>query len=77
MPRDHPHHPRVGARPSRPRGKILVSPGWLAVYGKAAAVADDDEGGTPQLVAVSPGEGQHRRILLKSRTGLQAARTLQ
>ncbi|MBN9697364.1 MAG: topoisomerase C-terminal repeat-containing protein, partial [Zoogloea sp.] len=45
----------------------LVNPGWLAVYGKAAAVADDDEGGTPQLVAVSPGEKVSTdEILLKS-----------
>ena len=46
---------RVEGEAFKTEGKILVSPGWLAVYGKSAAVSED-EGGAPQLVAVEPGE---------------------
>ncbi|WP_374245487.1 DNA topoisomerase III [Zoogloea sp.] len=46
---------RVEGEAFKTEGKVLVNPGWLAVYGKAAAVSED-EGGAPQLVAVSPGE---------------------
>ncbi len=35
-------------------GKVLVNPGWLAVYGKEAQV-DDEEGG-PSLAPIVPGE---------------------
>ncbi len=45
---------RVEGEAFKTEGKVLVQPGWLAVYGKSAAVADD--GGTPQLVAVEAGE---------------------
>ncbi|MBS0369362.1 MAG: DNA topoisomerase III [Proteobacteria bacterium] len=47
---------RVEGEAFKTEGKILVNPGWLAIYGKSAAVASDEEGGTPQLVAVEPGE---------------------
>ena len=43
----------------RTEGKVLVKPGWLAIYGKEAAeeVADAKEGDKGQpLVAVKPGE---------------------
>ena len=33
-------------------GRVLVNPGWLAIYGREAAA----DGNTPTLVAVSPGE---------------------
>lgn len=46
---------RVAGEAFKTEGKILVNPGWLAVYGKAAAVSED-EGGAPQLVAVAEGE---------------------
>ncbi|WP_079434821.1 DNA topoisomerase III [Zoogloea sp. LCSB751] len=46
---------RVEGEAFKTEGKILVNPGWLAIYGKAAAVSEE-EGGTPQLVAVEPGE---------------------
>ena len=56
---------RVGDDAFKTEGKVLVAPGWLAVYGKAAAVArknengEDDgegEGESGSLVAVTPGE---------------------
>ena len=46
---------RVEGEAFKTEGKVLVNPGWLAVYGKAAAVSEG-EGGAPQLVAVEPGE---------------------
>ncbi|MDD3327399.1 MAG: DNA topoisomerase III [Zoogloea sp.] len=46
---------RLEGEAFKTEGKILVNPGWLAVYGKSAAVSED-EGGAPQLVAVEPGE---------------------
>ncbi len=46
---------RVEGEAFKTEGKVLVNPGWLAVYGKAAAVSED-EGDAPQLVAVEPGE---------------------
>ncbi|HOB46983.1 MAG TPA: DNA topoisomerase III, partial [Zoogloea sp.] len=46
---------RVEGEAFKTEGKILVNPGWMAVYGKAAAVSEED-GGAPQLVAVEPGE---------------------
>ena len=42
---------RVADEPFKTEGKVLVSPGWLAVYGKEAQ-ADDD----PTLASVKPGE---------------------
>ena len=41
---------RVEGEPFRTEGKVLVEPGWLAVYGKEAAEAD------ASLVPVKPGE---------------------
>ncbi|NMG14006.1 DNA topoisomerase III [Aromatoleum bremense] len=45
---------RVENEAFKTEGKVLVNPGWLAVYGKEAAKADD-EGGA-QLVAVEQNE---------------------
>ena len=57
---------RVEGEAFKTEGKILVNPGWLAVYGKSAAVSEDD-GGAPQLVAVEPGETVSTdEILLKA-----------
>ena len=42
---------RVVDEPFKTEGKVLVSPGWLAVYGKEAQ-SDDD----PMLASVKPGE---------------------
>ena len=42
---------RVEGEPFRSAGKVLVSPGWLTVYGKQS---DSDE--TPSLAPVKPGE---------------------
>ena len=57
---------RVEGEAFKTEGKILVNPGWLAVYGKSAAVSED-EGGAPQLVAVEPGETVSTdEILLKA-----------
>ena len=41
--------------PFRSDGKVLVKPGWLAIYGKEA-VNDDDEKDGKNLVPVKPGE---------------------
>ena len=57
---------RVDGEAFKTEGKILVNPGWLAVYGKAAAVSEE-EGGAPQLVVVEPGEKVSTdEILLKA-----------
>ena len=42
---------RVAGEPFKSAGKVLVSPGWLTVYGKQS---DSDE--TPSLAPVQPGE---------------------
>ncbi|WP_394791381.1 DNA topoisomerase III [Rhodoferax sp.] len=42
----------------RSDGKVLVKPGWLAIYGKEA-VSDDDEKDGKNLVLVKPGEQVH------------------
>ncbi len=41
--------------PFRSDGKVLVKPGWLAIYGKEA-VTDEDEKDSKNLVLVKPGE---------------------
>ncbi|WP_374475230.1 DNA topoisomerase III [Zoogloea sp.] len=57
---------RVEGEAFKTEGKILVNPGWLAVYGKAATVSEE-EGGAPQLVVVEPGEKVSTdEILLKA-----------
>ena len=43
---------RVENEPFKSEGKVMVNAGWLAVYGKEAAEADD----TPSLVPVKPNE---------------------
>lgn len=58
---------RVEGEAFKTEGKVLVNPGWLAVYGKTAAVASDEGGEGPQLVAVQPGEKVSTdEILLKA-----------
>ena len=53
---------RVESEAFKTEGKVLVNPGWLAVYGKEAASEQKDEkgdakeGGGPQLVPVKQGE---------------------
>ena len=44
--------------PFRSDGKVLVKPGWLAIYGKEAT-SDDDEKDGKNLVPVKPGEVVH------------------
>ncbi len=46
---------RVEKEAFKTEGKVLVNPGWLAVYGKEAQV-EDDEGGGPSLVPIVAGE---------------------
>jgi DNA topoisomerase-3 len=45
---------RVEGEPFKSSGKVLIQPGWLAVYGKQS---DSDE--TPSLAPVKPGETVH------------------
>ena len=45
----------------RSDGKVLVKPGWLAIYGKEA-VSDDDEKDGKNLVPVKPGEQVAGRV---------------
>ena len=45
---------RVEKEAFKTEGKVLVNPGWLAVYGKEAQI-EGDEGG-PSLVPIVPGE---------------------
>jgi DNA topoisomerase III len=52
---------RVEGEAFKTEGKVLVNAGWLAVYGKEAAVVDDDakargETAAASLVPVKPGE---------------------
>ncbi len=46
---------RIAREAFKTEGKVLVNAGWLAVYGKEAAVEDEDGGG-PSLVPLVPGE---------------------
>ncbi|THF64542.1 DNA topoisomerase III [Pseudothauera nasutitermitis] len=45
---------RIEGEAFKTEGKVLVNPGWLAVYGKVAA--EDDKDGGPQLVPIHAGE---------------------
>ena len=47
---------RVEADAFKTEGKVLVNPGWLAVYGREAQAETGDESSKPQLIAVSPNE---------------------
>ena len=56
----------VGAHHFKTEGKVLVKPGWLAIYGKEAAdeVADAKDGDKGQsLVPVAPGENVNAEIV--------------
>ena len=61
---------RIESEAFKTEGKVLVNPGWLAVYGKEAANDERDsakDGGSPQLVPVKQGETVSTEdILLKS-----------
>ena len=46
---------RIKEHAFKTEGKVLVNPGWLAVYGKEVAVEDDDGSG-PSLAPIVPGE---------------------
>src|SRR5688500_2142953 len=43
---------RVESEPFKSEGKVLVTPGWMAIYGREAEMDDS----TPRLVAVTPNE---------------------
>lgn len=45
---------RVENEPFRTEGKVMVNPGWQAVYGKSAKLEDQEDDTT--LVAITPGE---------------------
>ncbi|MDD5389498.1 MAG: DNA topoisomerase III [Gallionellaceae bacterium] len=45
---------RIAKEAFKTEGKVLVNPGWLAVYGKESQVEDGDGG--PSLVPIVPGE---------------------
>lgn len=45
---------RVENEPFRTEGKVMVNPGWQAVYGKSAKLDDQEDDTT--LVAITPGE---------------------
>jgi len=47
---------RVEGEPFKTEGKVLVTPGWLAVYGKEAQSEEDTDKSGPQLAAVGKGE---------------------
>ncbi len=47
---------RVEGEAFKTEGKVLVHPGWLAVFGKEAPRADDDREGGAQLVPVEQNE---------------------
>jgi DNA topoisomerase-3 len=47
---------RVAGEPFKSEGKVLVVPGWLAVYGREAAGDEGKPGEKGVLVAVAPGE---------------------
>jgi DNA topoisomerase-3 len=46
----------VSGHQFKTEGKVMTNPGWLAIYGKEAAGADDKEGGGATLVPVAKGE---------------------
>ncbi len=62
---------RVAGEPFKSEGKVLVEPGWLAVYGK---VSQEDE---PTLVAVEAGEkvATEKVDVVKLRRGRRRAST--
>ncbi|MDP2787733.1 MAG: DNA topoisomerase III [Pseudomonadota bacterium] len=47
---------RIAEHAFKTEGKVLVNPGWLAVYGKEAAVEDEEGGGGPSLAPIVAGE---------------------
>jgi DNA topoisomerase-3 len=47
---------QVGDHKFRTEGRVLVNPGWLAIWGKEAETADTPAEDSKMLVAVKPGE---------------------
>ncbi|WP_374513548.1 DNA topoisomerase III [Niveibacterium sp.] len=47
---------RVEGEAFKTEGKVLVNAGWLAIWGKEAASAEDKDDATPALAPVKPGE---------------------
>jgi len=57
---------RIGQEAFKTEGRVLVNPGWLAVYGKGAQV-EDEEGAGPSLPPLVPGETlKTEEVLLKA-----------
>jgi DNA topoisomerase III len=47
---------RIEGEAFKTEGKVLINPGWLAIFGKEAAKTDDDKEGGVQLVPVEQDE---------------------
>jgi hypothetical protein len=46
----------VSGHQFKTEGKVMINPGWLAIYGKQVEEDDKDKEGGGNLVAVAPGE---------------------
>ncbi|MFJ3045872.1 DNA topoisomerase III [Herbaspirillum chlorophenolicum] len=46
----------VSGHQFKSEGKVMINPGWLAIYGKQVEEDDKDKEGSGNLVAVAPGE---------------------
>ena len=58
---------RVGKEAFKTEGRVLVNPGWLAVYGKGAPVDEEGGEGGPSLVPLVSGETLNTEdVLLKA-----------
>ena len=57
---------RVEGEPFKTEGKVLVSPGWLAVYGKEAQDQDGGEGTLPALEAADKAQAKTLDVLIKA-----------
>ncbi len=68
---------RVGSHPFKSEGKVLVQPGWLAVYGKEAA--GDEPTLTPvrvrEVAAQADGKGENRASATRRFEGLEKVAT--
>ncbi|MDR3086932.1 MAG: DNA topoisomerase III [Azoarcus sp.] len=58
---------RVAGEAFKTEGKVLIAAGWLAIYGKSAALAQENGEEGAQLVPIQPGETvQTEEILLRA-----------